>query len=283
MFNARQNNAGWRIDYFLVSDRIRDSVYKTPIYSDILGSDHCPVGLELDIMCNGGIWSPNAIQEAALISPDEKPIISPATKKIIPCVLLFGFLCGCFLLPRSRQTTVPTDPGLLESTTASSPLFVQNVIQDPHFGFIPDEQVQWNVYSYDVPLKQTQFSPSIFSSVFYPAFTDGIDTWPLGQTDIQSCLPKEIVPNTWLRFEMPAQLKESFDGSWYPKPKLISLLSSSKLDDVMNFIVQQYYDPDGKTVAGWFIYGMIPDHCILTVNYSNTGDVIFISTNANRA
>ena len=53
MFNARQNNAGWRIDYFLVSDRIKESIYKTPIYSDILGSDHCPVGLELDILCNG--------------------------------------------------------------------------------------------------------------------------------------------------------------------------------------------------------------------------------------
>lgn len=49
MFNARQNNAGWRIDYFLVSDRIRDLVSQTPIYTDILGSDHCPVGLELDI------------------------------------------------------------------------------------------------------------------------------------------------------------------------------------------------------------------------------------------
>lgn len=49
MFNARANNAGWRIDYFLVSDRLRDRITATPIYSDILGSDHCPVGLELDI------------------------------------------------------------------------------------------------------------------------------------------------------------------------------------------------------------------------------------------
>ncbi len=46
-FKARQNNAGWRIDYFLVSDRIRDLVAATPIHSDVLGSDHCPVGLEL--------------------------------------------------------------------------------------------------------------------------------------------------------------------------------------------------------------------------------------------
>ena len=47
MFNARQNNAGWRIDYFLVSDRLKDKIKAATIYSEILGSDHCPVGLEL--------------------------------------------------------------------------------------------------------------------------------------------------------------------------------------------------------------------------------------------
>ena len=49
MFHAREKNAGWRIDYFLVSDRLRDAIRETPIYSQVLGSDHCPVGLELDI------------------------------------------------------------------------------------------------------------------------------------------------------------------------------------------------------------------------------------------
>lgn len=49
MYNARKNNAGWRIDYFLVSDRIADKIISAPIYSDIFGSDHCPVGLELNI------------------------------------------------------------------------------------------------------------------------------------------------------------------------------------------------------------------------------------------
>ena len=48
-FNARKNNAGWRIDYFLVSNRLAEKVTATPIYADIFGSDHCPVGLELDI------------------------------------------------------------------------------------------------------------------------------------------------------------------------------------------------------------------------------------------
>ena len=48
-FNARKNNAGWRIDYFLVSNRLAEKITATPIYADIFGSDHCPVGLELDI------------------------------------------------------------------------------------------------------------------------------------------------------------------------------------------------------------------------------------------
>ena len=49
MYKARQNNAGWRIDYFLVSDRLRPQIKDTPIYHEIQGSDHCPVGLELQL------------------------------------------------------------------------------------------------------------------------------------------------------------------------------------------------------------------------------------------
>jgi exodeoxyribonuclease-3 len=48
-FNARANNAGWRIDYFLVSDRIADKITAAPIHADILGSDHCPVVLEISL------------------------------------------------------------------------------------------------------------------------------------------------------------------------------------------------------------------------------------------
>ena len=47
MYNARQNNAGWRIDYFVVSDRLAESIQEAAIYPEIFGSDHCPVGLEL--------------------------------------------------------------------------------------------------------------------------------------------------------------------------------------------------------------------------------------------
>lgn len=48
-FNARKNNAGWRIDYFLVSDRIKDNISDSKIHSEIFGSDHCPVELLIEI------------------------------------------------------------------------------------------------------------------------------------------------------------------------------------------------------------------------------------------
>lgn len=44
-FNARKNNAGWRIDYFLVSDRLKDKLQDAVIYKEQTGSDHCPVGI----------------------------------------------------------------------------------------------------------------------------------------------------------------------------------------------------------------------------------------------
>lgn len=48
MFHAREKNAGWRIDYFLVSDRLRPQVREANILTNIMGSDHCPVELLLD-------------------------------------------------------------------------------------------------------------------------------------------------------------------------------------------------------------------------------------------
>ena len=49
MFHAREKNVGWRIDYFVVSDRIMPNVKDSKIYTQIMGSDHCPVGIEIDI------------------------------------------------------------------------------------------------------------------------------------------------------------------------------------------------------------------------------------------
>ena len=48
-FKAREKDAGWRIDYFVVSERIKEQMKDALIYKEVMGSDHCPVGLEIDI------------------------------------------------------------------------------------------------------------------------------------------------------------------------------------------------------------------------------------------
>ena len=47
MRKSREKNIGWRIDYFIVSDRIKEKIKEASIYDDVLGSDHCPIGLEI--------------------------------------------------------------------------------------------------------------------------------------------------------------------------------------------------------------------------------------------
>jgi len=47
--NARKNNTGWRIDYFLVSNRLQEKLTAASIHQDVLGSDHCPVSVELSL------------------------------------------------------------------------------------------------------------------------------------------------------------------------------------------------------------------------------------------
>ena len=49
MGHAREKNVGWRIDYFIVSEDIKEKIEQAQIYSQVMGSDHCPIGLEIKI------------------------------------------------------------------------------------------------------------------------------------------------------------------------------------------------------------------------------------------
>ena len=51
MGHAREKNIGWRIDYFIVSNKIKNKIKEAKIDMDIFGSDHCPVLLDIDISC----------------------------------------------------------------------------------------------------------------------------------------------------------------------------------------------------------------------------------------
>ena len=118
-FNARQNNAGWRIDYFLVSNRLQEALYKAPIYSDILGSDHCPVGLELDITCNGSIWLEKAEGTPRVVAVEATKAPKKSTKAlqagIAAGLLAIGFAMGHFLPPLFSPD--PTEPNITLSTS----------------------------------------------------------------------------------------------------------------------------------------------------------------------
>ncbi len=48
-FKAREKNAGWRIDYYIVSERLKDKLVSSDIHNEIMGSDHCPVELVIDL------------------------------------------------------------------------------------------------------------------------------------------------------------------------------------------------------------------------------------------
>ena len=49
MGKAREKNIGWRIDYFIVSEKIKDKIVDAKIHPEIMGSDHCPVELDMEI------------------------------------------------------------------------------------------------------------------------------------------------------------------------------------------------------------------------------------------
>ncbi len=48
MMHAREKNVGWRIDYFIVSNRLKESIKDAKIHDSIMGSDHCPIELDID-------------------------------------------------------------------------------------------------------------------------------------------------------------------------------------------------------------------------------------------
>lgn len=49
MGRAREKNVGWRIDYFIVSEDVKEKIIDAKIYPEVMGSDHCPVGLDISI------------------------------------------------------------------------------------------------------------------------------------------------------------------------------------------------------------------------------------------
>ena len=191
MFNARKNNAGWRIDYFVVSDRLKDAIYAAPIHSDILGSDHCPVELELGISCNGSIWQSDAEGTATQTKGEGLPLSSNTKKALLSgtagLLLALGFTAGFFtnqwIAKEEKPPLLNISDSLLSFDSVSYPVYIGNyigsnisVIQQISAKQAKDMTTEQLItYATQIPELISYFRPgsfSIYSSVVMPVKMD---------------------------------------------------------------------------------------------------------------
>ena len=127
MFNARAKNAGWRIDYFVVSDRLTADIHEASIHPDIMGSDHCPVGLDLNITCNGGIWSPET-QRPKQNDTKEADGDSPAGL-FLKLGVVAGLIVALIFLVQGLLPRAPQAPGESTPTQAQTqaPVLIKQI------------------------------------------------------------------------------------------------------------------------------------------------------------
>ena len=251
MFNARQNNAGWRIDYFVVSNRLKEQLFSTPIYSDILGSDHCPVGLDMDILCNGGIWPSFEAAETTPKAEEKTEKKSSGVKAAATLLCAASVLASIyFLVPGST----PNPP------STSEPSATEDYYRPPG-----DNLFSWSVARNE--LSYTFSSAPIFSSVLkINAFRDGTKVYPIDEVSI----PAEL--NFWVRID-------AFDAAELIGCDLhAAVLDSNYLQnghpESHAFVHVTKYQDDRGIFAGWFVYGYIQRDSLISIELSDDSVVL---------
>lgn len=256
MFKARQNNAGWRIDYFLVSDTLKQQVMDAPIYADILGSDHCPVGLVLDSLCNGGIWSPET-GKASIKEEEkkEKEKRSPAGGIALGSALCALAVAGCLFLESGVIPTIgdtddgaKPDPYLHEFT----PTFPDDQYLNSNIRYV-------TTVSFPQGLEK-KYSSDSYSSYLATYFTDGKESWLMEAEDPEFTLQmSQLEPNFYLKVELTALGQRYVNTDGTP----IIICADQKTDGNSILTVRRFYK-DGVCM-GWFIYGYITTACIQNI------------------
>lgn len=268
MYHARENNAGWRIDYFLVSDRLKDSVYRADIHDKIMGSDHCPVELQIDTLVNGGIWSSERRGKSSVVSPAEKnkkentKAGAENAKAFAAFFLVCAVLAGICLFAKGNG----------ESQGANS-----GKIGDPFEVSV----------SYD-PMQQIVKYTSIFDSTenydpyYSDRLTDGENTYYFYYFD-EATLEGA---NVWLKIALTDVGLEYYSKDWtlQLEPltlKLTNADSTDQLTDFENISIAKYYtdtpyseDPDSRP-AGWMIWGHLPQDGQFRINLLDGQQVIY--------
>ncbi len=248
MYHARDNNAGWRIDYFLVSDRVKEHIYRTPIYTDIFGSDHCPVGLEIDLLCNGSLWSPSSLGKARDITPQREKKTNPTAKTVLTTLLLLVLLAGGIfadsrILPGKADSPQPDS---LQNTTGTegtdptgvSALFTATVLPEAPVTREFSSFLSSTIYHGDPDYSLLEYSPN------------------------SDTLTK--VPNFWIYVELTeAGLQQHQQGDF---PIVVTASSSVNLQVAIRSC---FSFP--RNQSGFLIYGYIDKESFLLISYGSEG------------
>ena len=259
MFNARANNAGWRIDYFVVSDRLKETIYDATIHPDVMGSDHCPVGLDLNITCNGGIWSPETQR------PEQKDAKkadgdSPAgliLKLGITAVCILALLIPAYFFFRKEPTVLQTPPPTTEPFSITGDL-IKEVI----------DRTETASLSYMVS--------NPVSSYIQETITDGSSTWTLtGKYVIASSFPP-VKDNEQSMIPFPTTNNFFIQIDFTELPRGVIPTIKVKPSQVYEYTIAlaYYYDSNGA-VDGCFLYGLAgsPMYLLITAKYNDTEQI----------
>ncbi len=196
MFNARANNAGWRIDYFLVSDRLASNIYDATIHPDILGSDHCPVGLDLDTTCNGSLPISTPSFNSQTDSPKGADVESPIgsfrtliTAGLLLILVLLLCIPVTLLLtaktpqPESIPTTLPAQNPLIHNIIDRTGTINFRLESSPWNSSVPNgilhtDTEQWSLYNADSQILDLQNMTFCIQLVFDPDEHYTLDNLP---------------------------------------------------------------------------------------------------------
>ncbi|MBQ7345067.1 MAG: exodeoxyribonuclease III [Oscillospiraceae bacterium] len=247
MYNARANNAGWRIDYFLVSDRLKEQIYDATIHPDIMGSDHCPVGLDLDTTCNGGIRIPTPdmpLTDTPKEADGDAPVGSFQPWRLLSILMLLLVLIATpmLLFMRSQNDTQP-QPSI--TTPPDDPLIYKILDRTGTLEF------EGNSGMFET-------TSSIQISSFW--FTNGHRTWQLLDAEQHLTTARNATYCIQIQFD-PGRIFTADD-----KPEIIAFDMMQALSSTLspNDVSYCYYWENDR-IGGCFVFGTSLDPTSITV------------------
>ena len=247
MFNARQNNAGWRIDYFVVSNRLREAIHDATIHPDILGSDHCPVGLDLNTTCNGSIHFPTEPTSEPSDEPKADGPSSVGLGIILPCLALIAILIGAFaFLPRLFSSSESSEPSVRPTTE----LVAIPPMERPLIAAVTDRTGN---------VTETVESDNPFSSALPRLYyVCGEERFLMGYILAEG--PPKTPPNYHIQLAFTNQIVDT--------PTITAQVSHYS-NHVRHYYQEHFYYNEDGTIGGCFLYGYLSHSATVSITVSN--------------